>query len=335
MVKTEFTFPSADGKTAIHAVEWVPEEPVRAVLQISHGVSEYILRYESLAAYLTEQGFAVVGHDHLGHGTSVAAGAPRLYFGPKGSWNWVVDDLYTRRQLAGRRFPGVPCFLLGHSMGSFLARCYLIRYPGTVDGAILMGTGQMAPALIAAGRSVAAEEALRVGEKHPSPLVTKLAFETYNKRFAPNRTGFDWLSLSTDNVDRYLQDPLCGENPSIGLFREMLWGMAFMENAANLRKMNANTPILFISGAMDPVGDCGKGVRQACRGFEKAGMRHVSLRLYPGLRHEILQEDCYETVYHDLYQWLSEQLPVTPTSAAAPPHPLSGAESGPSTPCPQ
>ena len=143
MVRSEFVFPSADGKTGIHAVDWTPETAPRGVLVISHGVSEHILRYEPLASYLTERGFAVAGHDHLGHGTSVAAGAPRLYFGPRGSWDWVVQDLYTRRNLAGERYPGLPVFLLGHSMGSFLARTYLIRYPGTLAGAILMGTGQM------------------------------------------------------------------------------------------------------------------------------------------------------------------------------------------------
>lgn len=147
MVRSEFTFPSADGKTAIHAVEWLPEGAIRAVLQISHGVAEYILRYEPLAAYLTARGFAVVGHDHLGHGASVAEGVPRLYFGPPGSWDLVVEDLYTCRRHCARRFPGVPLFLLGHSMGSFLVRTYLIRHPGTVDGAILMGTGHHAPRL--------------------------------------------------------------------------------------------------------------------------------------------------------------------------------------------
>ena len=141
MVKREFTFPSADGKTAIHAVEWLPEGAPRAVLQIAHGVSEYVLRYEDFAGYLTERGFAVVGNDHLGHGLSVSDGAPRLYFGPKGSWNWVVEDMEQLRKLTHRHFPNLPYFLLGHSMGSFLTRTYLIRYPGTVDGAIIMGTG--------------------------------------------------------------------------------------------------------------------------------------------------------------------------------------------------
>ena len=139
MVKREFTFPSADGKTAIHAVEWLPEGAPRAVLQIAHGVSEYVLRYEDFAGYLTERGFAVVGNDHLGHGLSVADGAPRLYFGPKGSWNWVVEDMEQLRKLTHEKFPNLPYFLLGHSMGSFLTRTYLIRYPGTVDGAIIIG----------------------------------------------------------------------------------------------------------------------------------------------------------------------------------------------------
>ena len=307
MVRNEFIFPSADGRTGIHSVEWVPETAPRAVLLISHGVSEHILRYESLAAYLTERGIAAAGHDHLGHGTSVAAGAPRLYFGPKGSWNWVVEDLYTRRELAGRRFPGVPVFLLGHSMGSFLARTYLIRYPGTVAGAILMGTGQMAPAVVAAGRVLAAREARKVGDAHASPLVNKLAFEAYNQKFAPNRTAYDWLSVSTENVDRYLADPLCGGNPTIGLFREMLRGIADIEKPENLKRMNRNTPVLFLSGQEDPVGDMGKGVRRAYRSFRRAGVRDVEMKLYPGVRHEILNEESGETVCRDLYRWLEDR----------------------------
>ncbi|MGO5050421.1 alpha/beta fold hydrolase [Dysosmobacter sp. Sow4_B12] len=310
MVRSEFTFPSADGRTSIHAVEWLPDGPVRAVLQISHGVAEYILRYEPFAAYLTERGFAVVGHDHLGHGASVAEGAPRLYFGPRGSWDWVVEDLYTRRCLAGKRFPGVPYFLLGHSMGSFLARAYLIRYPGTVDGAVIMGTGHMTSAFVAAGRLFVGREIRRVGETRPSDAVTKLSFGTYNRAFAPNRTAFDWVSADRANVDAYIADPLCGGNPSMGLFREMLSGIAFMTRPENLRKMNANTPIFFVSGSMDPVGEFGRGVRRACRSFQKAGMREVSIKLYPGLRHEILNEACRKAVYADVCRWLERHIPA-------------------------
>lgn len=309
MVCNNFHFLSADGKTAIHAVEWLPEGEIRAVLQIAHGVAEYIERYAPLAAFLTEQGFAVVGHDHLGHGHTVPEGATRLYFGPKGSWSWVVEDIYTLRTLTGKRFPSVPYFLLGHSMGSFLTRTYLIRYPGTVDGAILMGTGHMAAAMVKGGLAFVAAEILHKGEERTSTAVTKLAFGTYNKTFAPNRTAFDWVSSSEASVDAYVADPMCGENPTMGLFREMLGGIGFMTKQANIRKMNANTPIFFVSGAMDPVGELGKGVQRAFHAFQKAGMRDVSMKLYPNLRHEILNEDDKETVYQDLYQWMCQKMP--------------------------
>lgn len=308
MVKREFTFPSADGKTAIHAVEWLPEGTPRAVLQISHGVAEYILRYEPFARHLTERGFAVVGHDHLGHGASVAKGAARLYFGPKGSWNWVVEDIEQRRRLAHTQFPTCPYFLLGHSMGSFLARTYLIRYPGTVDGAVIMGTGHMTPALVAGGRLLAAAECRRIGEDKLSTVADKAAFGAYNKRFAPNRTALDWLSLNPENVDAYIADSLCGGTATAGLFREMLGGIRFITDEKNIRKMNHHTPILFISGAMDPVGDCSKGVERAAAAFRKTGMEDVTVKLYPELRHEILNEACRETVYADIDRWLEAKL---------------------------
>ena len=306
----EFTFLSADGKTAIHAAEWMPEGTPRAVLQIVHGVSEHTLRYAPFAEYLTAHGFAVVGHDHLGHGTTVAPGAPRLYFGPRGSWDWVVQDVETLRKLSRERFPGIPYFLLGHSMGSFLARTHLIRHPGVTDGAVIMGTGQMAPLLIKGGRAVAAIESLRVGEEHGSPLVQALSFKTYNKIFAPNRTGFDWLSVNEENVDSYISHPLCGGNPSIGLFREMLWGMGFIAKPEQLKRMDVTTPILFISGGMDPVGDLGKGVERAYESFRAVGVQDVSLKLYPGLRHEILNETEREMVYEDVRLWLESKLPA-------------------------
>ncbi len=310
MQKNEWTFPSADGGTQIHAVEWLPEGDVRAVVQIAHGVAEYIDRYEPLAAYLTEQGFAVLGNDHIGHGKSLAEGAHRLWFGPLGSWDFAVDDLYALRDAAGKKHPGAPVFLLGHSMGSFLARTYLIRYPGSVTGAILMGTGQMSPPLIAAGLAVAEIQIARVGEWGTSPLVDQLAFGAYNKAFAPNRTAYDWLSVNPENVDAYVADPLCGGSVSVGLFREMLRGMRMLSKTANLKKMNMDMPVLFVSGSMDPVGDCGRGVQRAFRGFQRAGMRDVSLRLYPGARHEILNDDCRETVYRDLCEWMTAQLPA-------------------------
>lgn len=311
MLQHEFAFPSSDGKTDLHAVDWVPDSPVRAVLQISHGVSEYILRYQALASFLTERGIAVAGHDHLGHGTSVSPGAPRLYFGPRGSWDLVEADLFARHQLVRQNFPDVPVFLMGHSMGSFLARTYLIRYPGTVDGAILMGTGHMIRPMVSAGLALAAVYGRQTGWDKPNGIVNRLSFGSYNAIFAPNRTGFDWLSAYEPNVDAYMADPLCGGNASIGLFREMLRGIRFLTDPKNIRKMNHNTPILFVSGEMDPVGECGKGVRRAFDAFQKAGMRSVELKLYPGLRHEILNEAPEDRmkVYDDIAAWLEAHIP--------------------------
>lgn len=310
MVKDEFTFPSNDGKTAVHAVEWLPEGETHAVLQIAHGVAEHILRYESLAEFLTLRGIAVVGNDHLGHGLSVEPRGTRLHFGPIGSWGTVVDDLYTFRSMEGRKFPNVPYFLMGHSMGSFLARTYLIRYPGTVDGAILMGTGQMSPAMLAGGKMIAAAEIRRRGEAQISPVVEKRSFETYNKLFAPNRTDSDWLSADEKYVDAYRADPLCGGSATLGLFREMLNGICFIIRPSNLKKMNMTTPVIFLSGSMDAVGDCGKGVQRAFRSFQKVGVRDLSIKLYPGARHEILNDLCQETVYQDLAAWMGARIPV-------------------------
>ena len=308
MKSHEFTFLSADGKTPIHAVEWLPDCAPRAVVQIVHGVSEYILRYKPFAEYLTAQGFAVVGHDHLGHGESVLPGATRLYFGPKGSWDHVVQDIETLRCRTKPQFPQLPYFLLGHSMGSFLVRTHLIRYPAATDGTIIMGTGQMSPLLIAGGLAVTAVESRRVGATAASPLVNKLSFAPYNKPFAPNRTPYDWLSVNTENVDAYMADPLCGGIPSVGLFQEMLKGMRFIAQPENLQHMDPTTPILFISGGMDPVGDLSRGVRRAHESFQAAGVQDLSLKLYPNLRHEILNESERQTVYEYLLQWLTDRL---------------------------
>ena len=305
---TEFTFLSSDGKTRLHAMQWLPVETPRAVLQISHGVAEHIGRYDGFARYLNEQGIAVVGHDHLGHGGSLPEGGTPVYFGDGTPWETVVADIQLLHEQLRREFPGVPLCLMGHSMGSFLARSYLIRYPGTVDGAIIMGTGYMSAASTAASLAVINAECLRNGESRPSAVATKASFGIYNRRFAHNRTSMDWLSLNPDNVDAYLKDPLCQGNASAGLFREMLSGIRFVCKEDNIRKMNHHTPILFISGAMDMVGDCSKGVERAAAAFQRAGMRDVTVKLYPELRHEVLKEDCREQVYDDIDRWLEGKL---------------------------
>jgi len=308
MVRSEFTFPSADGKTAIHAVEWLPEGRPRAVLQISHGVAEYILRYEPFAEYLTARGFVVAGHDHLGHGGSVAPCGARLYFGPKGSWNWVVEDIYTRYNLLKKQFPDIPLFLLGHSMGSFLARTYLCKYPGTVDGCILSGTGQEPPALVAAGRTAASAVCALRGPEAVSGLIDRLSLGAYNKQFKPNRTTADWICRDEAVVDAYLKDPFCTFKPTAGMFRDMMEGLQYISSEEGLANMDPRTPVYLFSGDQDPVGANGAGVRTVYGFFQAHGTRDLTMKLYPGGRHEMLNEINKGEVYADVLDWLEQRI---------------------------
>lgn len=307
---TEFTFLSTDGKTQLHGMRWEPEGgSVRAVLQICHGVAEHIARYDAFARYLNGLGIAVVGHDHLGHGLSLPEGGTPVYFGAGNTWNTVVDDIYVLHQRIRLWYPDVPLCIMGHSMGSFLTRTYLIRYPGTVKAAVIMGTGWQPKAVIAGGMAVAKAVGAVVGENGTSDLVTNLAFGAYNKLFAPNRTSCDWLSADEGNVDAYMADPLCGADATVGLFRQMLSGIRFNQKLSNLRQMDPRIPVLFVAGEKDPVGDCGSGVRRTYQEFRRAGVQDCTLKLYPGLRHEILNEKAQQQqIFEDIGQWLTSKL---------------------------
>ena len=294
---SEFTFLSSDKHTQLHGMLWdVQEVPVRAVLQICHGVAEHIARYDKFARALNERGIVVAGHDHLGHGKSLPEGDTPVYFGEGNTWDTVVDDIYVLHQRLRQRYPDVPLCIMGHSMGSFLTRTYLIRYPGTVKAAVIMGTGWQSRAAVNAAVS---------GESTTSDVVTELAFGSYNKLFAPNRTKVDWLSADEENVDAYIADPMCGADATVGLFRQMLHGIRFNQRMSHLRRMDREVPVLFVSGDKDPVGGCGKGVVQTYEAFKAAGMRDCTLKLYPELRHEILNERAYAgEITEDIASWL-------------------------------
>ena len=308
-IVSEFYFPSSDGKTLIHVHQWTPVgQSVKGVVQIAHGVAEYALRYAHFARYLCEQGFVVVANDHLGHGQSVIDGCPMVYLGEKGSWWHVVDDVEQLRQRMTKVFVGKPYFLFGHSMGSFIARSHLIRYPGKLDGCILCGTAHQSPVIISGGKLVADKEIRRLGRKAYSVRVDQLAFGAYNKPFAPNRTRFDWLSVNEANVDAYIADPLCGGETTLGLFREMLDGLSYITKQSNINAMDKELPVLFIAGDQDPVGDMGKGVEKAHACFKKAGIRDLRMKLYHGLRHEILNENTKQYVYREVLDWLEARV---------------------------
>ena len=231
-----------------------------------------------------------------------------VYFGEEDGWWHVVDDIEELRRRTAKTFSGKPYFLFGHSMGSFLSRTHLIRYPGRLTGCILCGTGHQSPAVIAGGRLVADREIRRLGKKAYSARADDLAFGVYNKHFSPARTKVDWISASEANVDAYIADPLCGGDTTLGLFRDMLEGLAYLTKQSNINKMDKELPVFFIAGDQDPVGDMGKGVQKACGCFRKAGLRDVSIKLYHGLRHEILNETTKQYVYQDVLDWLTARL---------------------------
>lgn len=307
MDQEQLSFASADGIHRCHAQEWLPDGPPRGVVQIVHGMADHIGRYGEFADTLTAAGYAVLGEDHLGHGRT--AGPGRLgFFSERDGWNTVVRDVRSMRVIAAQRHPGVPHVLLGHSLGSLLVRQYLIDYPGTVDGALLSGTGYV-PTLAAGAGALALSGLARArGADTVSELLQK-PFGSYNRRFAPTRTDADWLSRDEAMVDANLADPLCGFPATIGLSRDLLVGARGIGNRRNLRRMDPSTPVLLFSGSADPVGGDGAGVRKVAAEFLRAGTEDVTVRIYPGGRHEMLAETNRAEVFADVVEWLERVRP--------------------------
>ncbi len=308
MQKIEFYFPSCDEIHDIHAVVWKPEGKVRAIVQISHGMIEYINRYEEVAEFLTARGILVAGNDHLGHGQSVISETEWGFVGSGDAGGKMVKDLHTLSVKLRKENPDVPFFLIGHSMGSFLARRYAMTYGREMAGAVFIGTGNQPSALVVLGRGIVELIGILFGEYFRSKSVNHLMFGLYNRRFKPNRTPYDWLSRNNENVDKYRKDKACTFLFTANGYKMLFSTIAFIEKPANITLIPANLPILFLSGEEDPVGNYGKGVRQAYSLYKKKGIKDVSIKLYPEARHEILNEINRSEVYEYLYQWLNKRI---------------------------
>lgn len=309
-VKQEFRFSSADGSTTLYGCTWAPEgQPPKAILQLVHGISEHSGRYDDLAEFLADRGWLVTSEDHLGHGQTPQNEEDKGFTADSDGWGKMTDNVKALRDYIGAQHPDLPYLLLGHSMGSFLARSYLIRYPSTVDACALLGTGQQSGAILSAGLLVCSIEGKRLGKRSHSPLLQSLCFGAYNGQFKPNRTPSDWISSSPVEVDRYVADPYCRTKASVTLMADMLGGIRFIQNREHLRQMDTATPILFLSGAQDPVGGNGKGVTQAYQSFLATGCTDVTLKLYPNARHELHHEVNKDEICHFLLDWLTSKLP--------------------------
>ena len=306
--KEELTFESRDGQSKIHAVRWIPEGKVICILQIIHGMAEYIERYEEVAQYFAQKGILVTGEDHLGHGKSVTEYGTYGYFCHQDPATVVVRDVHRLKKMTQEDYPGIPYVILGHSMGSFILRNYLFRYGTGIQGAIVCGTGSQPKALIKCSKALAAIQGAFLSQKHVAKMLDKIAFGNYNQKITDRRTDFDWLCRDAKVVDAYIRDPLCGFTFTVNGFLTLFTLIDRLNNPENIRNMPKDLPVFFIAGERDPVGNYGEGVRKAYETFERAGMEKLSLKLYPEDRHELLNElDKYQ-VYEDLYPWIVERI---------------------------
>jgi len=290
-MKTEtFEFTGHNG-TVLPAYAWLPDGEVKAVLQITHGMTEHMGRYETFAEYMTAQGIAVAGFDLRGHGKN--PGDPDVASFGEGGWNASIGDMRLFFELLEQRFPKIPHYMLGFSLGSFLLREFLTKYPGEgeIAGAIIMGTGHQPGWLLLIMMGIVKGQIKKAGFDKTTDLVRQLSFGTYNQKFKPNRTAADWLCSDESELDKYLADPLVRKDISAGLFWELLGSMKRTGSAFEYDGWDTNLPILLISGQDDPVGDGGKGVQAIYQRMKKTGMENVTLKLFPGARHDLLHEE--------------------------------------------
>lgn len=296
VIETSFV---SDG-TEIFYTKWIPEN-VNGILQIAHGMAEYINRYDAFARFMADNGFAVYGEDHRVHGRTGQKQGPLGKLAQKNGYNIVTDDIKTLTDIAKADYPDVPVILLGHSMGSFLVRNYAASYSDNIDKLIIMGTGGPNPAS-GMGIFVVNLFAAFYGEDYQSKFVDSLAFGSYNKRTA-GRTKFDWLSVNEDNVDRYIADDMCGFYFTLSGFRDLFKVLASVSGKHWAEKIRKDLPVLLLSGAEDPVGSYGEGVKQVQTMLNSAGVDNNSIKLYNGMRHEILNDNDRVSVYNDILKF--------------------------------
>lgn len=297
----EKRFPSATGLCDIRYRMWVPEDP-HAALQITHGMAEHIDRYDEFASFLAENGVLVYGNDIASHGKSIADGVPKGYFGEKNGWDAIVQDMRTMRELVKKDYPAIPFILMGHSMGSFLARTYAGRNGEDFDAFIFSGTAGANP-VIPIAKLIAKSEIKKTGGKQPSMTLFNMSFGSYNNAFKPNRTVNDWLSRDEAKVDAYVADENCGFPFTAYAMYDVFTGLSEISNEKWAKRV-PKRPILVFSGAMDPVGSKGKGVKQVHRWLVKTG-HEAELKLYEGGRHEMLNEINRKEVYDDVLLFIN------------------------------
>ncbi len=311
MVTTNFTFLSNDGKTAVHAVKWTPETgEYKAILQITHGMVEFIERYAPFAEFLTTKGYMVVGHDHIGHGQSIESQNDWGYFCEGNPSDVLVADMHKLRTLIQEENPDTPYFMLAHSMGSFMLRKYLAFHNENLRGAIIMGTGFIPENMTSLALKLTAFVTKFRGSRHRSKLIQSLAFGADYKGF--DMTGEhpenSWLTKDVDIVNQYYNEPRCTFMFTVNGYKGLFEAVNFSCNPENVQKIPKKLPLFIVSGEQDPVGGLGKGVKDVYDLHKTAGALDVTYKLYENDRHEILNETDRQEVFEDLLAWMNVRI---------------------------
>lgn len=312
MKKTELYIKSTNNENNLHTIVWEPEGDIEAIVQISHGMIEYIDRYDRFARFLNSKRILVVGNDHLGHGLTAKDDDELGYFPTQYKSKTVVDDLYEiTKEIKSRFGEEIPYFVLGHSMGSFMIRRYIMTYGDKVDGAVIVGTGSQPKVVLKGGKAVLKILKAFKGDNYRSKFVEKMAFGTYNKKFEPVVTQNDWISRDKDIVHKYVNDKYCTFLFTLNGYETLFDVLEFIQSPQNKVKIPNDLPLLFVAGDMDPVGNYGKSVKQVYNNYKVQGVEDIDIKLYKDGRHEILNELNYEDVYNDIYNWLKKRIENT------------------------
>ena len=303
----EIRFPSADGVHTVAASMYtMPGVPVRAVLQLSHGMCEYVQRYCPMAQWYAQRGIALAGNDHLGHGGTANKGEHGHYGEPRGRYH-LLNDLHTMNGIIHQKFPGVPVFLYGHSMGSFYARWYAEKWPESIAAVIISGTA--GPSFMnVIGQRLAGLIARVKGPRYVSPLMVKLNFGSYCKKIENAKSANDWLTRDEAVVNAYDADGLCTFQFTASTYREMLATLNHVSSKAWAESINKELPVLLIAGDGDPVGDYGKGVRKVWAMLGDAGVKDLTCQIFEGGRHELHNETNRDEVFDYVLTWIEDHI---------------------------
>lgn len=298
MVREDICIVSKQDGLSLSASFYIPEKP-RAILQIAHGMCEHKERYRDFLTFMAEHGYACVIHDHRGHGKSIRRVEDLGFFYENGGEN-LVEDLHQVTMEAKKRFPGLPCILLGHSMGSLAARCYVKKYDKDIDGLFILGCPSDNP-VSGVGSLIAKFLMLFHGGSHGrSAIADYIMSNAFEKAFAQEKTEHAWICSVPEVVHAYNEDPLCNYTFTLNGYVSLLWLVRNTYSLKNWHITRENLPVWFLSGADDPCRVSDKKFYEAVETMKKAGYKKVSAKLYSGMRHEILNEKGNHMVYEEI-----------------------------------